>query len=84
MLDAALQACVKIVEAHLVSGGMVAYLYPDLVARLSRHLTEAGFPLGQDTRPPRLYVLHLKLMRRSASSEASLLLTWYHDDRLQS
>lgn len=61
MFDAALQICVKIVQAHLISGGMVAFLYPELVAHLSRHLTEAGFPIGQDFQCPSChYVLELE------------------------
>ncbi len=36
-----------IVNAHITSGGIVAFLHRDLVAQLSHYTTQIGFPSGE-------------------------------------
>ncbi|BDA47828.1 hypothetical protein COCOBI_11-0850 [Coccomyxa sp. Obi] len=39
------EACLLIVRAHITSGGIIAFLHGNLVAQLSHHLVQIGFPI---------------------------------------
>lgn len=45
-----------IVKAHITSGGIVAFLHRNLIAQLSHHLTQIGFPIGESL--PHLCSVH--------------------------